>query len=46
MKKPRELSFRKTAAAVGRLNNYLPLLPQGSELDKISTTKAVKILEW
>ncbi len=46
MKKPRELSFRKTAAAVGRLNNCVPLFPQGSELDKFSTTELVELREW
>jgi hypothetical protein len=46
MKKPKELSFRKTAAAVGRLNNCLPLFPQGSESDKFSTTELVELLEW
>jgi hypothetical protein len=46
MKKPKELSFRKTAAAVGRLNNCLPLFPGGSDLDKFSTTEIVELLEW
>jgi hypothetical protein len=46
MKKPRELSFRKTAAAVGRLKNCLPLFPKGSEPDKFSATKLVELLEW
>jgi hypothetical protein len=46
MKKPRDLSFRKTAAAVGRLNNCLPLFPKGSESDKFSTTELVELLEW
>jgi hypothetical protein len=46
MKKPKELSFRKTAAAVGRLNNCLPLFPGGSESDKFTTTEIVELLEW
>jgi hypothetical protein len=46
MKKPKELSFRKTASAVGRLNNCLPLFPGGSELDKFSTTEIVELLKW
>jgi hypothetical protein len=46
MKKPKELSFRKTASAVGRLNNCLPLFPGGSVADKFSTTEIVELLEW
>ena len=30
LKKPKELSFRKTVSAVGRLNNRLPFFPKGS----------------
>ena len=46
MKKPKELSFRKTAAAVGRLNNSLPLFPGGTEADKFSDEEIVELLEW
>ena len=46
MKKPKELTFRKTASAVGRLNNCLPLFPGGSELNKCSTNEIVELLEW
>jgi len=46
MKKPKELSFRKTASAVGRLNNCLPLFPGGSESDKFTTNEIVELLEW
>jgi hypothetical protein len=46
MKKPRELSFRKTAAAVGRLNNSLPLFPGGTDADKFSDEEIVELLEW
>ena len=46
MKKPKELSFRKTASPVGRLNNCLPLFPTGSEADKFSMTEIVELLEW
>jgi hypothetical protein len=35
MKKPNELSIRKTAATVGRLNNSLPPFPEGDETDEI-----------
>jgi hypothetical protein len=46
MKKPKELSFRKTASAVGWLNSCLPLFPRGSVLDKFSTTEIMELLEW
>ena len=39
MKKPKELSFRKTASAVGRLNNALPLFPKATAADNSTTTK-------
>ena len=41
MKKLKELSFRKTASAVGRLNNCLPHFPYGSVFDKFSTREMV-----
>jgi hypothetical protein len=46
MKKSKELSFRKTASVVGRLNNCLPLFPGGSDLDKFCTTEIVELLKW
>jgi hypothetical protein len=46
MKKPRELSFRKTASAVGRLNNCLSYFPGASEADKFNKTEVVELLEW
>jgi hypothetical protein len=46
MKKPKELSFRKTAAAVGRLNNSLPLFPSANAADKFSDEEVVELLEW
>jgi hypothetical protein len=46
MKKPKELSFRKTAAAVGRLNNSLPLFPSATAADKFSDDEIVELLEW
>jgi hypothetical protein len=45
MKKPKELSFRKTAAAVGRLNNSLPLFPSATVADKFSDEEIVELLE-
>jgi len=46
MRKPRHLSFRKMAAAVGRMSNNLPLFPKGSESDRFSTAEQVELLEW
>jgi hypothetical protein len=44
--KNRELSFRKTASAVGRLNNCLSFFPGASEADNFSKTEVVELLEW
>ena len=46
MRKPKELSIRKTVAAVGRLNNSLPLFPNGTESDKFTAGEILEILEW
>ncbi len=46
MKKPKELSIRKYVAAVGRLNNSLPVFPNGKESDKITPGEILEILEW
>ena len=45
-KRQKELSFRKTVSAVGRLNNSLPLFPKGSVADKFSAAEILEILEW
>jgi hypothetical protein len=45
MRKPKELSFRKTAAAVGRLNNSLLLFPNATVADKFSNKEIVELLE-
>jgi len=46
MKKPYELSTRKTAAAITRINNCLPLFPTGSAASKFSEVEIVGLLEW
>ena len=46
MRKPKELPIRKTVAAVGRLNNSLPLFPSGKESDKFTPGEILEILEW
>jgi hypothetical protein len=46
MRKPYELPIQKTVAAVGRLNNSLPLFPSRKESDKFTPGEILKILEW
>jgi hypothetical protein len=46
MRKPYELTTRKTAAAITRLNNSLPLFPGGSAVSKFSDVELVGLLEW
>jgi hypothetical protein len=45
IKKNKELSFRKTVSAVGRLNNCLSFFPGGSNTDKFNKTDVVELLE-
>jgi hypothetical protein len=45
MRKPNKLSIRKTVAAVGRLNNSLPLFSDGKESDKFSPPEILEIVE-
>ena len=44
--KPFSLSTRKTASAITRLNNALPMFPGGSEESKFTPKNVVEILEW
>jgi hypothetical protein len=46
MKKPHDLSMRKTAQAVSRLNNYLPSFPNGSQASKFSDSEVIGLLEY
>jgi hypothetical protein len=46
MQRPKELSIWKTVAAVGRLNNSLPLFLNGRESDKFTHGGILEILEW
>jgi hypothetical protein len=46
MQKPKELLIWKTVAAVGRLNNSLPVFPNGKESDKFTPREILEILEW
>ena len=40
------LTTRKTAAAITKINNALPLFPNGSEASKFSEIELIGILEW
>jgi hypothetical protein len=46
MRKPYKPPIRKTVAAVGRLNNSLPLFPSVKQLDKFTPGEILDILEW
>jgi hypothetical protein len=46
MRKPKEFLIRKTVAAVGRLNNSLPLFPNSTKSDKFTAGEIFQILEW
>jgi Tfp pilus assembly protein PilE len=46
MRKPYELTTRKTAAASMRINNALPLFPGGTEASKFSNAKVIGLLKW
>jgi Tfp pilus assembly protein PilE len=45
-RKPYEMTTRKTAAAITRINNALPLFPGGTDTSKVSGVEAVGLLEW
>jgi hypothetical protein len=46
MRKPFDLSIRKMAAAVSRINNALPLFPGATADDKFSAAEIVELLEF
>jgi hypothetical protein len=46
MRKPAELSARKTAAAISKINSCLPLFPGGTQESKFSDPELVGLLEW
>jgi hypothetical protein len=45
-KKPYNLSTRKTAAAIAKINNSLPLFPLGNQESKYSNQELVGLLKW
>jgi hypothetical protein len=46
MKKPYNLSTRKTAAAITKINNRLPVFPLGSPASKFTNQEVMGLLEW
>ena len=46
MRKPKNLSIRKTVNAVTKMNNALPLFPDGDESSKFSESELVGLIEW
>ena len=46
LKKPYELTTRKTLAAISRMNLALPYFPEGNAESKFSDAEIVSILEW
>jgi hypothetical protein len=46
MKKPYDLSTRKTAAAITKINNCLPVFPLGSPASKFTDQEVVGLPEW
>jgi hypothetical protein len=46
MRKPYELTTRKTTAAITWINNALPLFPGGTDASKFSNAKVNGLLEW
>jgi hypothetical protein len=46
MKKPYDLSTRKTAAAITKINNFLPVFPLGLPASKLTDQEVVGFLEW
>jgi hypothetical protein len=46
MRKPYDLSTRKMAAAITKINNSLPLFPLGNHESKFTDQELVGLLEW
>ena len=46
MRKPFDLTTRKTAAALSRINNCLPLFPLGVPASKFTENELVGLIEW
>jgi hypothetical protein len=46
MRKPYDMPIRTTAAAISRLNNYLPAFPEGTPNSKFSDQELVSMIHW
>ena len=46
MRKPVDMGSRKAAAALSRINNCLPLFPNGNQSSKYSDSELVGLFEW
>jgi hypothetical protein len=46
MRKPEELTTRKMAGAITRINNYLPMFPDATAASKFSESDLIGLLEW
>ena len=46
MRKPRHLSIRKTVNAITKMNNALPMFPEGDESSKFPENELVGLIEW
>ena len=46
MRKPEDMTTRKMASAITRINNYLPMFPDATPDSKFSESDLVGMLEW
>jgi hypothetical protein len=46
MRKPEDMTTRKMASAITRINNYLPMFPDANPESKFPETKLIGLLEW
>ena len=46
MKKPKHMATRQLAAAIAKINSYLPRFPGATDDDKFSATEIVELIEW
>ena len=46
MRKPADLSARKTAMAISKINSCLPLFPEGNQESKFSEPELIRLFEW
>jgi hypothetical protein len=46
MRKPEDMTTRKMASAITRINNYLPMFPDATAESKFPEAKLIGLLEW